>query len=359
MTTEKLIFTPSKVGHDHRKVEAYLAGERIYPTTLEMDLSQLCSRSCPECPYGVSRAAGASLTLPFLDRLFGILGPHTPGVVFSGGEPTIYPHLTEVLRLARAKGFKEICVISNGAAIDQPAVQDALLQYATAIRISQYEWQEGESPHFLRTLDKIEKLRERIDAENSPLEIGAAMLTRSELNHRYLPVGLRVLEAGIHWLYFHPYCVDWQEKRPRQADQTGVLEAIEELKAAAPAGANIQVPYARYSPEPLRFEKLHGSYFLLQVGADGVVYAGPECKYEKDYALLDLNESMTDDFLWHPRRIEKLDHINSDNFRLIGTKHRPVVFSDYIQKVIDSRTGVSGEAAPSAGREKFAYPHVI
>jgi organic radical activating enzyme len=355
----KVIFTPSKVDYHHRKIVAYLDGERIFPTTIELDLSQRCSRSCPGCPYSVSRAAGLSLQLPFLDRLFSILGPHTPGIVFSGGEPTIYPLFAEVVRLARAKGFKEICVISNGEDIDKPDIQDALLKYVTAIRISQYEWQEGESAHFRSTLRKIEKLRERIDAEGSALEIGASMLTRSELNHRYLSVGRMVLDAGVHWLYFHPYCVDWQERRPRQADQTGVLAAIEELEMAASPGANIQVPYARYGLGPLRFERLHGSHFLLQVGADGVVYAGPECKYEREFALLDLNEGMPEDFLWDERRTRRIEQIDSENYRFIGTKHRPPMFSDYIQKLIDSRDGGSCDVPPPDTQVEFAYPNVV
>jgi organic radical activating enzyme len=359
MNGGKVIFTPSKVDYHHRKIEAYLDGERIFPTTIEMDLSQRCSRECPGCPYAINRALGLSLQLPFLDRLFNILGPHTPGIVFSGGEPTIAPAFTEAVKLAREKGFKEIAVISNGENIDKPVIQEALLQYVTAIRISQYEWQDKESIHFRRTLKKIERLRERIDDEGSDLEIGAAMLTRSELNHRYLPVGQMVLNAGIHWLYFHPYCVDWRQQRPRQADQTGVLAAIENLKASAPAGANIQVPYARYSLEPLRFERLHGSHFLVQVGADGIIYAGPECKYERDFALLDLSESMGDDFLWDPRRIERIGQINSENYRFIGTRHRPPMFSDYIQKLIDSREGTAHDASSMEKPVEFAYPNIV
>lgn len=86
------LFAPSKVNTYHEKIEAYLKGEQIYPTTIELDLTQLCTRSCPGCPYGVSRQKGLTLDLPFLERLFSVLGPHTPGIVFSGGESTIVPH---------------------------------------------------------------------------------------------------------------------------------------------------------------------------------------------------------------------------------------------------------------------------
>lgn len=351
------IFTPSKVTSESEKVGAYLNGERFFPTTIELDLTQLCSRACSGCPYGASRRPGLTLQLPFMDRLFGILGPMTPGIVFSGGEPTIVPHFDETIKMARSKGFKEIAIISNGENIDKPKIQDALMENATAIRISMYEWQEKESEHFINTLKKIESLRNRIEKEGSKLEIGASMLTRKELNHRYTPVGLQVLNSGIDWLYFHPYCVDWDEKYPQRADQTGVIESVEKLKEAAPSGSSIQFPYERYSDVPLYFEKLHGSFFLIQVGADGKNYAGPECKYEKEAELLNLNEYMEDDFLWHPKRVGILNGLNSSNYRHIGTKHRPSIFSDYLQKIIDSKT--SGKDNAQAEENSFSYPNII
>lgn len=359
MNSKLKIFAPSKVTADQKKLETYLRGEPIYPTTIELDLTQLCTRSCPACPYSVGRRPGLTLQLPFLDRLFSVLRPHTPGLVLSGGESTIVQHFPETLALASKKGFRQIAIISNGGNVQMPSVQDVLLEYATSIRISMYDWHEYESEYFLETLKKIEVLRNRIIKEGSRLEIGASILTRRDLNHRYEPVGLRALAAGIDWLYFHPYCVDWEAQYPVQADQTGVLEAIERFRGVAPDDANIQVPYERYSPEPLHFEKLHGSHFLIQVGADGVNYAGPECKYEKDAALLDLNEYLEDDFLWHPQRVSRLNEMDSRNYRFIGTKHRPVIFSDHIQKIIDSsRKHQTGEGLKESG-DHFSYVNII
>ncbi len=357
--SQSKIFAPSKVNIDHQKIESYLNGEKFFPTTIELDLTQLCTRNCPGCPYGASRKPGLTLQLPFLDRLFGILGPNTPGIVFSGGEPTIVPHFPQTAAMARQKGFKEIAVISNGANIDLPQVQAALLKHISSIRISLYDWQEDDSESFKNSLKKIEVLRNLIDREGSKLEIGAAILTRRELNHRYTPVGLQALSAGINWLYFHPYCINWDTGYPIQADQTGVLEAIEMLKEAAPKNSNIQVPVDRYSKKPLYFEKLHGAYFLIQVGADGVNYAGPECKYEKDAALLNLNHYMEDDFLWHPQRIEILNGINSHNYRCIGTKHRPPMFSDYIQRIIERRKNKIEVESLNESPDSFLYANII
>ena len=125
MKSRGKIFSPSKVDSEKHKIEAYLRGERIFPTTIEIDLTHHCTRHCPGCPYTVARSMGLTLQIPFLDRLFSILGPHTPGIVLSGGESTIVPHFPETVKLARKKGFKEVAVISNGANIHKPEVQDA------------------------------------------------------------------------------------------------------------------------------------------------------------------------------------------------------------------------------------------
>ncbi len=310
-------------------------------------------------PISVRQKNRAHAQLPFLDKLFSVLGPHTPGIVFSGGEPTIVPHFPETVALARKRGFREIAVISNGANIHIPEVQKALLANVTSIRISMYEWQENQSDHFIQTLRKIEQLRARIEKEGSGLEIGASMLTRTEFNNRYDPIGLRAIDSGIHWLYFHPYCVNWDTRYPSRANQTGVLGAVEELRKKAPPESNIQVPVERYSDTPLYFERLHGAHFLIQVGADGINYAGPECKYEHEAALLDLNENLNEDFLWHPDRLKRLDKINSDNYRFIGTRHRPPMFSDYIQRIISRRDSGDSSGLVGASVKGFAYPHII
>ena len=359
MNNQSKIFAPSKVAGEKQKIEAYLKGEQIFPTTVEMDLTQLCTRACPGCPYAAKRTQGLTLELPFLDRLFSILGPHTPGIVLSGGESTIVPHFPETVALAREKGFKEIAIISNGGNTHKSKVQDALLEHVTSIRFSLYDWQENESQYFIKSLKKIEGLRNRIEKEGSHLEIGASILTRKDLNHRYESVGLQALNAGVHWLYFHPYCINWETGRPIQSDQTGVLDAIENLKRIAPPDANIQVPVDRYSEKPLFFEKLHGAHFLIQIGADGINYAGPECKYDKNAELLNLNEYLEDDFLWHPQRLKRLEELNSNNYNFIGTKHRPPMFSDYIQKLIQLRNDKHKEAQQSEPIPSFSYPSIL
>ena len=147
--TRARIFAPSKVAIHSERIDAYLHGENVYPVTLELDLTQRCTRACPDCPYSAARSAGLTLEMPFLERLFSILGKNTPGLVLSGGEPTSIPHFPETIALAKTKGFKEIAVISNGSMLHIPEVQRALLDHATSIRVSLYDWQTNDSDYFI------------------------------------------------------------------------------------------------------------------------------------------------------------------------------------------------------------------
>ena len=117
----------------------------------------------------------------------------------------------------------------------------------------------------------------------------------------------------------------------------------------------IQFPQARYEISQLQFSRLHGAHFLLQVGADGIVYAGPECKYDKDYALLDLKENLDDDFLDKSERRSKINAINSSNYKYIATRHRPPMFSDYLEQTKPDPS----ISRPEKSSEQFLHPSLI
>ena len=52
--------------------------------------------------------------------------------------------------------------------------------------------------------------------------------------------------------------------------------------------------------------------------------------------------------------------MNSNNYRHIGTKHRPSIFSDYIQRVIDFGKGKTISEAPERDETgEFCYPTII
>jgi hypothetical protein len=341
------------------QVEAYLAGRNIYPRTIEMDLTNRCTRACPTCPSAGSSMPAQVITADFADRFFAVLEGHTHGVIFSGGEPTSSPYYLDIIRLARRRGFKEIATISNGSELERPEIQDALMEHGTAIRVSLYDWYDNDTPAptFFKQLERIAALRQRVDRDGSKLEIGVAMLTSAKRLPRMLTAARHAMKSGAHWLYFHPMCRDWNVARPVQEDQDGVLEAVADLRQTAPAGMGVFIPEQRYTRYPLQFSAFHSSHFLVQIGADGINYASPEAKYQANCALANLHEYMGDDFLWRPERLAAIRALNSDKYHFAGTRHRGAMFSDFIESCVQGKVE-SVKTIHTAREQDFLYPNL-
>lgn len=356
---ERRIYANQKSSLNRPQVEAYLAGKRIFPRTVEMDLTTRCTRVCPTCPSAGSSLPAQAVTPGFTDRLLGILEGETHGIILSGGEPTSSPHFVEILRIARRRGFREVAVITNGTELERPEIQNALLDHATAVRVSSYDWYGADvpAPFFFQQLDRVAALRKRVDEEGSALEIGVAMLTSRARLPRLLSAARHAAASGAHWLYFHPMCESWSEGRPVQEDQEGVLDALAALRERTPPGVEVHVPEERYSRYPLEFSAFHSAHFLMQVGADGVNYASPEAKYQKSCALADLNAYMGDDFLWRPERLAAINALSSDAYGFGGTRHRGAMFSDFIERLKLAEPEQTA-VAETAREQDFRYPHL-
>jgi hypothetical protein len=294
-----------------------------------------------------------------VDRLLGVVEGETRGIILSGGEPTFSPHFAELLRIARRRKFLEVAVISNGSELGRPEIQDALMQYATSIRVSLYDWHltSPPAPSFFDQLAKVTALRKRVDAEGSKLEIGVAMLTSRQRLERLIPAARLAAGSGCDWLYFHPLCTDWEVARPVQDNQEGVLEAVAALEADASVGVKVQIPKERYTAYPLRFSGFHSAHFLMQVGADGRNYCAPEAKYQPDCAIGDLNLCLDDGFLWRRERLDAIAALDSQRYTFAGTRHRGSMFSDFLERCVQHEAGTL--ATLNAAREQdFLYPNL-
>ena len=84
-----------------------------------VDLTNRCNLTCPVC-FANANAAGYLYEpdLPTVRKMLQALRDQKPVpariVQFSGGEPTIYPHFLEALRMAKEMGFTHIQCATNG-----------------------------------------------------------------------------------------------------------------------------------------------------------------------------------------------------------------------------------------------------
>jgi len=349
-----LITSSYKCASDRGRLENYLEGKNIFPLSVEFDLTDMCNRSCHGCP-SVKATTKHFLSLEFIDRLLGILEGQTHGLLFTGGEPTIAPLFSRSLKLAHKRKFRQIAVVSNGKCLDEKEVIRALLDEVTSLRISLYDWELGVDGPLSTTIANILSLRNAIEQTGSDLSIGVSVLT----DHTRVPElekMVRIIsDSGAHWIYFHPFCENWDLGQPRITDQTGVLDEIERLQNAYSMIFPVFVGNERYSTQKIEFSYYHAANFLLVVGADGKNYLSPETKYNSDYILADLSYSIEEDFLWQKERLKRMYYSSSD-YACIGSRHRTVLYNGLIESI---RTGRENLDTVCSFSSKLIHPEIL
>jgi molybdenum cofactor biosynthesis enzyme MoaA len=88
----------------------------------EILLTGACNFSCPYC-RGIRPDYGKTLLHSEVKNIIDWWSVHTlRNIRFSGGEPTVYPHILDVVEYAKMKGVERIAISTNGSA-------DMLLYY--------------------------------------------------------------------------------------------------------------------------------------------------------------------------------------------------------------------------------------
>ena len=114
----------------------------------------------------------------------------------------------------------------------------------------------------------------------------------------------------------------------------------------------------RYLDTDIFFNGYHAANFLLVIGADGINYLGAEVKYQPQYRIWDLNKDWRDDFLWDNKRLELIKSINSQNYLPIKSRHRGVLYNDFINR-LKKDSQESCETSRVALNEKIITPHIL
>ena len=353
----KKVASSYKIVSHWNKIAAYLAGEPISPVTVELDITSECSRSCPDCP-SIRSAKSLHLDIDFVDRLLGVLEGQTRGLLLTGGEPTMSPIFSKVLKTARKRNFADVAVVTNGSFLDRENVVGELLENASVVRMSLYDWGKESCAKPVQTLEKIEALRNRIEAQSSDLKIGVSVLTDRYNADGLIDAAEIVRTAGAHWVYFHPVCKNWLEGDLKQTPQDGVLEVVQQYGAGLNGDFGVHILPERYSNDEIRFEGYHAAHFLLVVGADGKNYLGAEVKYQPLYSIADFKVGMEEDFLRRSDRIERIRSVSSRNYTALGSRHRGVLYNDVIEKLKLSRLNPD-ELESTYPIGEFEFPHIL
>ncbi len=346
-----------KVAYHTERLAAYLGGDPVFPVTLELDITSRCTRVCEHCPSSRSEYQH-SLSFPFIAELLASFEGQTGGLLLSGGEPTLSPHFPAVLARARARGFEDIAVVTNGSLLHKREVAQALAEHASTIRVSIYDWDRGACRATDATLARVEGLRKYIDMEEAPVKIGISALTSRDRASQLCDLTQRVRSSGAHWIYFHPMCDGWADGNVARMDQTGVPAVLRSLVRSSTEEFGIHYLEARYDDIRPAFSGYHAAHFLMVVGADGKNYLGAEVKYQDRFAIADVLGKVRPGFLQDPDRLNRIAAVQGAEYTAAAGLHRGVLYSHYIEQLL--RNGESSVGSPlGAATNHFSFPHIL
>lgn len=126
--------TPDDRRNDDPPPRSYLRGlgarQRQHTCVLLEDTTARCNLRCPTCYAGASPSAGTSASvgevLANVDRRIALEGGRLDVLMLSGGEPTLHPHLLELLDGALQRNVVRVLLNTNGVRL---ARDDRLLGY--------------------------------------------------------------------------------------------------------------------------------------------------------------------------------------------------------------------------------------
>jgi MoaA/NifB/PqqE/SkfB family radical SAM enzyme len=339
MSVSPLLASTYKILAHEERVNAYLRGEPVYPVTLELGITARCNRNCDDCPslYGRKQP---DLSFPLIKHLLAGLDRKTPGLIITGGEPTLHADFGDILKAAREEyAFSEIAVITNGLLLQESRIYEPLMMYAGTVRVSLYDWNDNSLSGVLPTLERISRLRRMIGESGSRLQIGVSALTLNSQSEVLPQVVDMAREAGAHWVYLLPTCTKDVSGANARHEQKVVISTIRSLQDAyrETAGFDVFCLDDRYTVKAPHFRGYHAAHFIIVVGSDGVNYLGSESKYRDQFALVDLKRT-NKCFLVDSERLARIRNIHSDEYAPKGSMNRGILYSDLIQKLIDGKT---------------------
>ena len=173
-----------KIFYHPEKIHQFKLGQRPFPTTVEVDLTNNCNHRCSFCFYGEHIGRGKMPTLEtnlIKTRLVEMKEMGAKGISFTGGgESMLHPNFIEILQHTKDTGF-DVGLITNGSAITKEKIK-ALLKNLSWIRVSMAGG-DAESYKAVQGVDQFEKVIKNVGELSSE-----KFISKSSLN-----IGIRIL----------------------------------------------------------------------------------------------------------------------------------------------------------------------
>jgi radical SAM protein with 4Fe4S-binding SPASM domain len=193
--------------------------ERVYPIWwLFVELTNVCNFHCTFCPDEIMERKRGMMSIDEARRIFdmiaeqkGRLGPLYPVKLHQMGEPTLHPHLVDIVAYAESKGIP--IELNTNCSMLTPALVDGLYQAGLTNFILSYQTPDEESFKTRKVINKkltfdiyMEKVRMAIERKvalsaSTRLEIDV-MNTMGSSGIHIVGDGSRASRVLVEWIAF-------------------------------------------------------------------------------------------------------------------------------------------------------------
>jgi uncharacterized radical SAM superfamily Fe-S cluster-containing enzyme len=265
--------------------------------TVLIEITERCNLTCPTCFAGSSPQHSSMMSMETfrarLERLTTGGKQNADVIQFSGGEPTIHPELCEMLDLAFANGFHDLCINSNGIKLAQADFVDRLAgvvarhpQAALSVYL-QFDGFDDDTHLSLRGRGDLLAIKQR--ALSNCLAAGLTVhpvmtLTRGVNDHeigRF--VGLARDNPRLKHLMVQPAMYSGRYDNPRRVDRLTLADTV----ALICEQSGLFEP-ADFGPIPCSDPNCYGIAVALRTGAGDLL---PISRYFPQHAAWEDDES--------------------------------------------------------------------
>ena len=306
--TKKIFYHPEKIA-------AYKNNERPFPITIEIDLTNRCNHRCSFCFYaehiGVEADKPSMNTEILLERLKEAKKLGTKALSFTGGgEPTIHPDYTKIIKHAKELGF-DLGTITNGSVITERNVNEYIdnLQW---IRFSiaggdkeSYQKVQGVD-QFDKIMNNLTLLAKRKTERKSNLNIGVRTLVTPENIHAITNMAHRIKDLNIDYYQLAPdqYTSDkgefWNSKETQK-----IYFQVKEILSKN----NIKLLTTTFMESQENLDKpttCYAHFFMLTITAEGHVAFCKNARGESDFYIGNIFEKSLNE-IWNDTITKKIE----------------------------------------------------
>lgn len=310
-------FSSDKILKHLDRVDEWLKGGNPAPITVELDMTNRCNHSCPECVVNYFRIAdNSSLSEQTAKNIILQLAKNKiRGLIFTGGgEPLCNPYTLNIVELAKSKGL-DLGFITNGSLLNDKSAK-VILRNCTWIRISLDAASPGvfklthgmDGNEFNKIVGNIELLVRMKKMLKSGSIIGVGFLTYDNSVSDMVKAAILTKKLDVDYLQFRPM----QIHRGGKFDYhwTDVQDKISECLKYS--GNGFQVLYSQHKYEMAKdpqfgryYQKCYGQQFATVISASAKMYVCCHTRGYKKYCIGDLTQKSFKE-IWNSQKRQRV-----------------------------------------------------